>query len=240
MQFNQGFIGYEPNQSLEFSGSDREQRFNSNLKSSPNDWYYRTADITYNYNSLGHRSIEPTNLNLDNYILFTGCSHTEGLGLELEKTYPYIISSELQCDYYNLALGGSGIDTMTHNLITWLNHVKTPPKALVIQWPKDVRFLTIRDNDRVTLHLPKNSLGFSPNIITTGDVPRFMVAGDTIGYFKSKKKLSSMLINNCYRESNIVNIEPKELAIFDYARDMLHCGIVSNDFLAKRILKNFN
>jgi hypothetical protein len=234
MQFNQGFIGYSPNQSLKFSGSDNEQRFNSNLQASPADWYYRTADITYGYNSLGHRSIEPNNLNLDNYILFTGCSHTEGIGLELEKTYPHVVSSELQCDYYNLALGASGIDTMTYNLITWLNHVKTPPKTLVIQWPNEVRFLTTEDKDQIKCHLPMSSSG----IITNSDASRFMVAGDTIGYFKSRKKLSLALINKCYSESNIINIENREFLGLDHARDKKHCGISSNDFLAKRILKS--
>jgi DNA polymerase III alpha subunit len=55
-------------------------------------------------------NIKIEDIDLNNYILFIGCSHTEGIGLELQTTYPYLVSEELKCDYYNLGLGGTGID----------------------------------------------------------------------------------------------------------------------------------
>lgn len=237
MHFNQGFIGYVPKQSLRFSGADSGEELSANLKKLADDWYYRTAEITYNHNSLGHRSIEPQNLNLDNYILFTGCSHTEGIGLELEKTYPYIVADELGCDYYNLAIGGSGIDVMMHNLSLWLGKVKEKPKAIIVQWPDEARFM-LSDGWRL------RQIGTWTN---EGKITRFMVDGSINGFFSSRKKIAYNFINSFSDDIKIVNvdIEPdntenmENFLLFrhvDWARDLIHFGIQSNEKLANDLL----
>lgn len=242
MEFNQGFIGYKPNQSLEFSGADNEEALAANLKKLADDWYYRTAEITYNHNSLGHRSIEPQNLNLDNYILFTGCSHTEGIGLELEKTYPYMVADELGYDYYNLAIGGSGIDVMMHNLSLWLGKVKEKPKAIIVQWPNEARFLL--SDELVNKFRPMGSWTREEKIT------RFMVEGSINGFFSSRKKIAYKFIDSFNDAIKIVNVDIKYEAAetmenfillpqLDRARDLVHFGIKSNQVLAKRISDTF-
>lgn len=239
MEFNQGFIGYEPNQSLEFSGADNEEALSANLKKLAEDWYYRTAEITYNYNSLGHRSIEPQNLNLNNYILFTGCSHTEGIGLELEKTYPYIVADELGCDYYNLAIGGSGIDVMMHNLSLWLGKVKEKPKAIVVQWPNEARFLLA--DELVNNFRPMGSWTREEKIT------RFIVEGSANGFFSSRKKIAYKFIDSFNDAIKIINVDINYRAAeimenfillsgLDRARDLSHTGIKSHKKLADDIL----
>lgn len=242
MQFNQGFIGYEPNQSLKFSGADREEALSANLKELPDDWHYRTAEITYNNNSLGHRSIDPKNLNLDNYILFTGCSHTEGIGLELEKTYPYIVADKLGCDYYNLALGGTGIDAMMHNLSLWLGKTKERPKAIIVQWPNEARFLVVNELE--------NNLRPMGMWDQEEEVSRFMASGSFNGFFSSRKKIAYNFINSFSDDTKIVNVDiypdnTENMENFlhflqvDWARDLKHTGIKSNQDLAKRISDTF-
>jgi hypothetical protein len=240
MQFNQGFIGYVPNQSLRFSGSDKEKTFSDNLKKLADDWHYRTAEVTYNHNSLGHRSVEPKNLNLDNYILFTGCSHTEGIGLELEKTYPYLVADTLGCDYYSLALGGSGIDAMMYNLSVWLGKVKERPKAIVVQWPDESRFL-------LTGELV-NELRPMGMWSREEEITRFMADGSVNGFFSSRKKIAYKFINSFSDDINIINIEfdateNTENVIhvpyfghLDRARDLMHSGILANKKLANDLL----
>ena len=239
IQFNKDFLGYEPNSVVKYLSSDNEERFHQNRKRQPDDWYYLANEIAYELNSLGHRSKNIEDIDLDNYILFTGCSNTLGVGLELEKTFPYLVAEGLQIDYYNLALSGTGIDVMLHNLIVWINTVKKPPKALMILWPHEVRFSILSAEDILAFHLPLGSHGAMLKVVSN-DITRFMAAGDTIDYFKSRKKLSSILINNCYSESNILDIEQRELVGLDLARDMTHCGIISNGFLAKKILNKLN
>jgi hypothetical protein len=60
--------------------------------------------IKYNFNSYGYRCNEFNNQE----ILILGCSHTEGHGLPIELTWPYLLSKKMNQDYINLAKGGDG------------------------------------------------------------------------------------------------------------------------------------
>jgi len=222
-----------------WSGSDSIENLSMNLEKMPKDWYYRNNDITYSFNSFGHRSKELDYLDIDNYILFTGCSNTLGVGLELSKTYPNLISQQLGCDYYNLAVGGSGIDALLHNLIIWRSVVRKLPKFLIIQWPERNRYLSMSDPD-------------SNILITNGiwnnriEVKKFIIAGEDVGFFLSRKNLASKTIEsifNCptiqislnqdYETGNNIIKFPK----IDYARDTIHPGILANLLFSNRICK---
>lgn len=227
MHFNEGFIGALPNNNLKFSGGDQEFRYLENLSNQPIDWYYRNVDISYNYNLFGHRCKNIEDIDLDNYLLFTGCSHTEGVGLELEKTFPYLISNELGIDYYNLAIGGTGIDIMTYNLMIWLHTIKKLPKALIIVWPEAARFSLKNERDFFLVN---------PSV-TDENLLNFLVLGDLIGYFESSKYLCENLINTCYSNySKLININSRSIEWLDLARDQSHAGILSNEKLARVII----
>ena len=80
-------LGYSPEfrDELFFHGKDSKVNFEANKKKLGDLWYYTNNQITYKRNSLGHRSIEPAVLNLDNYIVCAGCSITEGIGVEVHN-----------------------------------------------------------------------------------------------------------------------------------------------------------
>jgi hypothetical protein len=63
-----------------------------------------SIEIDYNFNSFGYRCNEFDNQE----ILTLGCSQTEGHGLPLELTWPYILSKKMNKNYINLAKGGDG------------------------------------------------------------------------------------------------------------------------------------
>jgi hypothetical protein len=63
-----------------------------------------SVPIKYNFNSYKYRCNEFNNQE----ILILGCSQTEGHGLPLELTWPYLISKKMNKDYINLAKGGDG------------------------------------------------------------------------------------------------------------------------------------
>ena len=120
MKLYNDFLGSDvSNVAYKFVGGDSNAQFNKNSAAQPSDWYYHNKTLTYSFNNQGHRSKNFENIDQDNYILVTGCSHTMGVGLELEKTYPYIVSKELGVDYYNLAVPATGIDVVEYNLLTW-------------------------------------------------------------------------------------------------------------------------
>lgn len=63
-----------------------------------------SVEIEYNLNSYGYRCDEFKNQE----ILVLGCSQTEGHGLPLELTWPYLLSKKINKDYISLAKGGDG------------------------------------------------------------------------------------------------------------------------------------
>lgn len=236
--YNNNFIGRDYASVVQsWSGSDNIERLDNNLEKMPNDWYYRTNEITYDYNSLGHRSKEIDKLDLDNYILFTGCSLTEGLGLELSKTYSNLVSQQLNSDYYNLGLGSTGIDTMLHNLIIWREVVPKLPKILVVQWPERVRYLTSTPNlDMILSKGPWNN---------ESEVERFILAGEESNFFLTRRLLAYKIIETLFKCKIIqINIYSNSydkgvltLRSLDLARDNMHPGIESNLKFANRICR---
>ena len=136
-------MGSHHNQRFEFSIADSEENFNILLRQKPDSWIYRTKKVEYVYNSYGHRNnIEPEDISSE-YLLFTGCSLTEGTGLAYEDRYSTVVANELNLQHYNLAIEGSGPDAVSHNLLSFISLVPHKPTAVIIQWPDFSRFFNI-------------------------------------------------------------------------------------------------
>lgn len=235
LSLNDGFLGLRPSclefyENNKYAGHDSKKLYEDNLKNKPINWYYRNKPISYLYNNLGHRCKNLDEINLDNYILFIGCSHTEGVGNSIEDTYPYIVSKQLNCDYYNLSVGGTGLDTMMHNLHMWLYKIKQKPKQIVWQWPEETRFLSFDGND-IKFH------GMWQDEI---HVRNFILAGDMVNYFHARIKLAEILLEHIPNLLEIEFFTKKNNNIFfeklDVARDDLHYGYKSNENLANLIV----
>ena len=223
-------MGFTPNRVLEWSGSDSEEAYVQNCSKQPDDWYYRNKKIEYAFNSNGHRCKEIADIDISNYILFTGCSFTEGVGLELEKTYPYVVSKELGCDYYNMGLGGTGIDAASHNVITWISKTKNQPKAIIIQWPQPSRVMI---PGTAPMSIRFRSVGAWQ---TDPHIQTFMASGEEIGFFNARNILLQNLIKNVSRcPVYIDNTLGGYNSVNDYARDCGHPGIRSNQIYAERV-----
>lgn len=229
-----GFIGYNPiAHNVNFTGIDSEELYQENLKLQPADWYYRTRDISYVRNSNGHRCKEISEIDLDNYILFVGCSHTEGIGLSLEDTFAYKITNELKCDYYNLSLGGSGVDTMIHNLNIWLHTVNKKPKQIIWQWPDPNRYISYSNNAFDFHGLWEKH----PNVLN------FILAGDMNNFFNGRIKLAKLLLAKL---NNVITIgvnstrADTHFKSYDLARDGMHYGHLSNNILTQVLLEKYN
>lgn len=230
MKIHNHFIGHDQtNCVLKFSSGDNEDMFIENLKSQPIDWYYRDKGISYSYNKNGHRCKNIEDINLNNYILFVGCSHTEGVGLELEKTYPYKLAQHYNCDYYNLSLASTGLDAVEYNLLSWFSLIKQKPKFVVIQWPDHSRFLGAYPN--------YESLIPNGSWIKDEHGQRFISASEISGFFYARKYLTHQLITKIVDVpmveimfNNIASYASINLTIrkLDLARDLSHTGIKSH------------
>jgi hypothetical protein len=237
MKFHNGLIGNEyNNRTLEWYSSDNEEKFIEHCKSLPEDWYYRNVKIEYKYNDNGHRSKQINELDFDNYILFTGCSHTEGVGIELDKTYPYLLSNLLNTDYYNMAVQGTGIDVVEYNLLTWFAKFNKKPKFVIVQWPDHSRFLS---------QYPGYE-NFIPNGTWSKgkEIEKFFAAAEMSGFYNARKNISYRLIHNVLDVpiigvyiSTLRAYDGKSISVrrIDKARDMQHSGIKTNEDTASRI-----
>lgn len=240
MILHEGFLGLEEtNKVVYFTGGDERDMFERNSKRMPNDWEYFNEEISYVYNNLGHRSNNIDKINLNNYLLFIGCSHTEGIGLKLEKTYPYLTSKELECDYYNLSMAGTGFDVLEYNLIMWFSKIKQKPKAVVIQWPDHSRY--------VSLYPGYSNLLQSGRWMDDENTKRFMAMSEELGIVHARKQITRNLLKNIidvplveinFTQHSGYSNDSLWLKRIDYARDLCHAGIKSHEMATKSLTEH--
>lgn len=236
--FYSSFIGYPiVARNQRFHGeSDSKEKYLKSLSEKPGDWEYRDLAISYVRNSNGHRSKEISDIDLTNYILCTGSSTVEGIGLPVEHRYSDVLANLLDTDVYNLALGGSGNDIIFYNLVTWFTTIKQKPKLVVINWVDELRYYTEK-NKLVTV----NGIWEEKN-------QEFMLTGDANGYFHTKtesiKQLTRKIIDVPIIEipwqstNNANEFNQEKECIVDLARDSMHPGIKSNKLLAEALYKH--
>lgn len=138
------------------------------------------------YNSLGHRCREISEINLQNYILFACENLGTSLDLPLEKTFPYILAEKLNTDYYNLSLFRGGVDSVKFNLLSWLSRIKQKPRAIVISCEFINSFLVTE----------LNSDTFSPCEYDDESIKDLFHYGNYTGYFNFKNELIQYQINS--------------------------------------------
>ena len=97
-----------------WSGTDSRVNFLKNLDDPEKNQLLKllkwdTCEITYQYNSHGFRCTEfddrPCGIAL-------GCSFTQGVGLPVTTTWPYLLSQLCGIHVWNLGSGGASIDTV--------------------------------------------------------------------------------------------------------------------------------
>jgi len=117
----------------EWSHNDSERNFKANMAVKSKQkliqaqgWDQPNA-ITYDINSQGFRCNELQENR--NAIVFLGCSHTYGVGLPIQNTYVYNLSTMLDMPYFNLGIPGSALDTAFRMACYWLHIIK--PKIVV-------------------------------------------------------------------------------------------------------------
>jgi hypothetical protein len=110
-----------------------------------------TFPVTYIMNSHGFRTHEFEDIKNEQINISLGCSHTMGIGLPIEMTWPSLIEKETKIKTLNLGLGGASTDTVARFLtnISGLFDVN----SVYILWPPFNRFEEYH-NDRIVEILP--------------------------------------------------------------------------------------
>jgi hypothetical protein len=141
------------NTNLNYYQTDTESIYLANKNIYGESWYFFNKKITYSFNKHGFRmQNEVDSINLDNYILFFGCSNTVGIGMALEDTFSYRVSQKLNFDYINCAVGGVSPQYVWGGIVEFLNSVDKYPKIIIINWPSKDRTFYYNDDG---LPIPK-------------------------------------------------------------------------------------
>jgi hypothetical protein len=151
-----------PNQSFEWSGTDHETLYKRNLRNLPENWIYRTKKITYNYNEQGLRMPKSVYAVDKDYILFSGTSYTQGLGVAEEDRFCNRVSAELGLDF--IPHGGPTF-TIKTNAISFFNFLDTDmplPKIFVMEYHKTNCWTYYSENNFVHIHNSHGTLKHLP------------------------------------------------------------------------------
>jgi len=224
---------------LDFSGSDTKELFEQNLKTEPDNWYYRTHEVKYTLNSLGYITKEFDDIDWKESIVVFGCSYVFADGVPDEHTIPYFLEKLSGRPVINMGMGGSSIQTVLHNSII-LNDSKYPtPKAIVNIWTNLNRYQLYRNNstdhmgewDRLNQEFGKKENLLSFNLMNIKMI-RNLWKNKTI-YYEATLFGGDKLINRLDKE---IYCE-----FFEYdgglARDLGHNGPVKNLEIARGIYK---
>ena len=209
---------------------------------------WTATNVKYKYNTHGFRGDE-LEYSSDKSILFLGCSHTFGTGINHEDTMAYLVSKSLGYKCYNLSLIGGSINLLFSYAYHWIPKLK--PDIVVLMQPHELRigwydglkcpdakaesdigsWINLSPNNVKTLF--QNALEFymswsSRTINTTLNMESNTLAIKQLCYENNAK---------CYTFSSEELFKSNKV---DDARDLLHAGKQTNINAANFILDAIN
>ncbi len=115
--------------------SDSEENFKNSR-----DQLHTADTVSYTFNEYGYR-IGPSDWNLNSSkkrLLALGCSHTVGVGVPWDDTWPVLLAKHADYELFNLASSGSAGDVAVRTLYSVVDIIK--PDLVAILWPEVNRY----------------------------------------------------------------------------------------------------
>jgi len=221
----------------EWADTDTKELFEENLRTQPEDWYYRHKSITYKNNSHGYRTKEFKDINWSNSIVVFGCSHVYGTGLDESDTISSNIEKITGINTINLGLGGTSMIYAMHNSII-LREGYPRPRAVIYLWP---------DYSRCTEYFRHTLLNHGAHTIQPDNIMGVWNSNDynvkVHAIFIQKNIRLLWQDTLLYEASFFIKdtadlLKCNKLSMCDFARDMIHPGIQSAQKAAMKISKD--
>jgi hypothetical protein len=212
----QHFNTVKSSQTFYWSGKDTENYFKDNLKNSQIKSYFEShgwdnnTSIEYTYNQYGYRDKEFTDCL--SYIAL-GCSITEGVGVKLEQTWPYLLSKKINYPIWNLGVGGCGLQTCYRILEYWIEHLNV--KGVFLLSPPNDRFEMFHNNHWGVYNINSQQLP---------DIYKFWVAQEE--NIAIQQKIITAAIENICRNTGVAFyvFNDWDSQVIDSARDIEPCN----------------
>lgn len=90
------------------------------------------GECTYTYNSLGFRGDKWPLPPLEECFMTVGCSHTEGVGVNDDETWPAYIANDIGLKHVNFGWAGRSNDYIARTVATWAPVIN--PKFVIIMY----------------------------------------------------------------------------------------------------------
>jgi hypothetical protein len=220
-------INYWNSNTLPYSWYEKNKETNwLDLDSPENQDKNWTTPITYKFNAQGFRTHDLLACTNKQVNIALGCSHTMGIGLPIEMTWPSIIEEQTQIVTLNLGLGSGTTDTVSRILTNVCGMFSI--HTVYILWPSKNRFELYSDDQIITV-LPHSALL---------EHIWFMEDGSTEQRFNKNQSIVNNLQKLHGFNLKSMNSEPFTNWVVgnDRARDQTHAGYQSNLNLANMFL----
>jgi hypothetical protein len=239
------------NTSVEWLDTDTLHRLISTNSHNP----YSRYDIEYKFNSHGFRCDEFELLS-ELPMVFLGCSFTEGIGLRQHETWSYLLLEKIRqktnknIPYWNLGLGGTGLDTQARNLYFLANILNKKIKFVFSLMPPIARREYKAEGNKYRKWVPRQIKNFTPlsthvnTLFADSDfsihqTERSLMTIDSICRQNDTKMYCTSWENNLNNAKSLFDsfplinfFERKFNNIGDFARDGLHPGPLYHQKLA--------
>jgi hypothetical protein len=162
-------------------------------------------------------------------IMFLGCSHTMGIGINIEDTWAHLTSKELKLHCINLSQGGGANDTAFRLGSHWIPRLK--PKIVFLLQPDSSRLEIISSDDDIQflmtgLEPPKRWKRWYYDWISSD-------SNKLLNLQKNTLALAQICRSNGIK---FLHISADELLECDKARDLAHVGAMSNRHFVGSVL----
>jgi len=238
MQIPSYYYAYK-GQVLDWLPMDTEERYNNNLLNNKKELekhgWLENYKFKYSINSYGFRSEEFTD---EPSVMYLGCSHTVGIGLPVEDTWPRLTSKRINLKCMNLGVGGAALDTMFRLSTYWVERLK--PKIVVLYAPMKLRLeIAVNQKD------PYNYKFLIPQSIKKFPeykpfLEKWFAAEENyeLNHLKNSLAIEYICLKNNIKFVNLT--EYKMQWKKDLARDLEHAGKVQNQLLSDYAVEKIN
>ena len=220
-------------------GQDTEEKYNENLKTQPQDWYYRKKKVIYNTNSDGYRTREFNDIDWENSVVIFGCSYVFGIGHAEDDTISSQLEEIIKIPVINMGVGGTSPTHAVHNA-SILSRAYPTPKGIVNVWSSPFRC------PYYTRDLSINCGPWNNN-----EIPMSSAWNKSIEHGMANLKFNSLVskemwsYRTAYYDLTLFPVTKEVLkcdfiANIDTARDLSHFGRLTNGLVAEKIAENLN
>ena len=214
---------------------------------------YNADDFYYDTNANGFRCDDFDTMDFTKKsVIYLGCSHTFGMGLPEEHSWPSITHNKLQkqhntkYNYINLGIPGVGADYYLHFLPYF---AKFNPEIIISCNPEITRMNAI-SSDNIIFHLTPFSV-LDKHYIKTKDIKltakEIMYRNSILEHcgdfeykqqviFANVKSVAKLLNAQFIEIDNSVLVECHGHGKEDNARDNAHCGKIANEKFSEIII----